>query len=142
MDKDSGTKLDYPQFSGKFSEDFLKFKDKMEKDFRANKVVNVDQVDKLREQLSGFAKTLVPDNMRNIADAFQALSEQWGDPERVLDSRLRDLKKLGPLPDRVMNGQPNYQKQVQWFLTLDGILQDILELGARSDDLACQRSLD
>ena len=25
LDKDSGTKLDYPQFSGKFLEDFLKF---------------------------------------------------------------------------------------------------------------------
>ena len=35
-----------------------------------------------------------------------------------------------------MNGKPNYQKQVQWYLTLDGILPDILELGARSDDLA------
>ena len=108
----------------------------MEKAFRVNKVAKVDLLDKLREQLNGFAKSLVPDNMRDIADAFQAHSEQWGDPERVLDSRLRDLKKLGQLPDRVMNGQPNYQKQVQWYLTLDGILPDILELGARSDDLA------
>ena len=78
LDKDSGTKLDYPQFSGKFSEDFLEFKDKMEKAFRANKVAKVDQVDKLSEQLKGFAKSLVPDNMRDIADAFKALSEQWG----------------------------------------------------------------
>ena len=136
LDVNSGAKLEYPKFSGKFSEDFVKFQDKMERAFKANRVPKVDQVDKLREMLSGFALSLVPDNMRSIDAAFQALKQQWGDPERVLESRLVELRKLGPLPVKDSNGQPNYQKEVQWYLTLDGILHDIIEIGGRSDDLA------
>ena len=127
-----GSKLDYPKFSGKFSECFLKFKDKMVRAFKSNRVAKVDQVDKLREQLSGFALSLVPDSQKDIDVAFQALSDQWGDPESVLDSRLKELRGLGKLPP-VDQG---YQKQIQWYLSLDGVIQDILDLGDRGDDLA------
>ena len=48
---------------------------------------------------------------------------------------MKDLKKLGQLPGRDTNGQENYQKQVQWYLTLDGLLQDLIELGDREEDL-------
>ena len=63
--------------------------------FKSNRVAKVDQVDKLRECLSGFALSLVPDSMKDIDTAFRALSDQWGDPERVLDSRLKELKIIG-----------------------------------------------
>ena len=87
QEKEPSSKLDYPKFSGKFSECFLKFREKMERAFKANRVPVVDQVDKLREQLSGFALSLVPDSMKDIQVAFKALHDQWGDPERVLDNR-------------------------------------------------------
>ena len=135
QEKEPSSKLEYPKFSGKFSECFLKFREKMERAFKANRVPVVDQVDKLRDQLSGFALSLVPDSMKDIKVAFQALHDQWGDPERVLDNRLKDLKKLGQLPGKD-GGQENYQKQVQWYLTLDGLLQDLIELGDRGEDLA------
>ena len=74
--------------------------------FKSNRVAKMDQVDKLREQLSGFALSLVPDSMKDIDAAFQALSDQWGDPERVLDSRMKQLKVLGKFP----HSEQGYQK--------------------------------
>ena len=65
LDRNVTSKLDYPTFSGKYSECFIKFKQKMERALRANKVPKVDQVDKLREHLSGFALLLVPDSTRD-----------------------------------------------------------------------------
>ena len=95
LELDVGTKLEYPKFSGKFSECFLKFKDKMLRAFKSNRVAKVDQVDKLRECLGGFALSLVPDSMKDIDAAFQALSDQWDDQERVLESLLKELKGIG-----------------------------------------------
>ena len=48
---------------------------------------------------------------------------------------MKELKKLGHLPGKDGAGPENYQKQVQWYLTLDGLLQDLIELGDRNDDL-------
>ena len=46
LDKGVTSKLEYPKFSGEFSECFLKFKEKMERAFKANRVPLTDQVDK------------------------------------------------------------------------------------------------
>ena len=78
----------------------------------------------------------MPDSVRDIEVAFQALHDQWGDPSRVLESRLNELKKLGNLPGRDGYGKENYQKQLQWYLTLDGLIGDLVELGDRNEDLA------
>ena len=108
LEKDTGAKIEYPKFSGKFSECFLKFKDKMERAFKSNRVPKVDQVDKLREQLSGFALSLVPDSVKDIEVAFKSLEDQWGDPDRLLNSRVNELKKLGNMPGRDSSGRENY----------------------------------
>ena len=81
----------------------------MERALKSNRVPKVDQVDKLREHLSGFALSLVPDSVKDIEVAFKALEDQWGDPGRVLESRQQDLKKLGNLPGRDGYGKENYQ---------------------------------
>ena len=39
LEKDTGAKIEYPKFSGKFSECFLKFKDKMERAFKSNRLI-------------------------------------------------------------------------------------------------------
>ena len=61
-----------------------------------------------------------------------SLGDQWGDPGKFLDSRLKGLRGLGILP----HSKHGYQKQIQWHFTLDGMLQDVLDLGDRNDDLA------
>ena len=38
----------------------------MERALKANRVPKVDQVDKLRENLSGFALSMVPDSVKDI----------------------------------------------------------------------------
>ena len=136
LQKELGSKIEFPKFSGKFSECFIKFREKMERALKVNRVPKVDQVDKLRENLSGLALTLVPDSVKDIDVAFQALHDQWGDSERVLNSRLKELSKLGPLPSKDGSGGGNYQKQVQWYLTLDGLLQDLVDLADRDEELA------
>ena len=136
LEKESSSKVEYPKFTGKFSECFVKFQEKMERALKANRVPKMDQVDKLREHLSGFALSLVPDTVKDIEVAFKALEDQWGDPGRVLESRQQELKKLGNLPGRDGYGKENYQKQVQWYLKFDGILGDLIDLGDRDEDLA------
>ena len=121
----SGEKLDYPKFSGASSEDFVKFKDKMTKAFRRNQVGKSDQVEKLRKVLSGFALSLVPESTETIDKAFETLSNAFGDPKKVLDDRM---KKLG-------NEKPGFRKQEEWYLHIEGLLGEIIELGNRNEDL-------
>ena len=73
LDNDPGSKLEYPKLSGKPSECFLKVRDEVERVL----VPKVDQVDKMREQFSGFAPSLVPDSMKDTEVAFQALVIGW-----------------------------------------------------------------
>ena len=49
---------------------------------------------------------------------------------------MKELSKLRPLPSKDGSGDGNYQKQVQWYLTLDGLLQDLVDLADRDEELA------
>ena len=132
-----GEKLDYPKFTGAAHEDYVKFHDKMVKAFRRNGVAKADQVDKLRTVLSGFALSLVPESTENIEKAFTTLKSAFGDPKKVLDDRMRKLKALGDLPpDKQANDKPGFRKQEEWYLNVEGLLSEIIELGGRHEDLA------
>ena len=74
--------------------------------FKSNRVAKIDQVDKLREHMSGFALSLVPDSQKDIEVAFQALSDQWDDPERVLNSRLKGLRQVATLRTWIPKADP------------------------------------
>ena len=131
-----GEKLDYPRFSGAAHEDFVKFHDKMMKAFRRNGVAKADQVDKLRSVLSGFALSLVPESTETSDKAFSTLKSAFGDPKKVLDDRMKKLKATGDLPaDKLANDRPGFRKQEEWYLTVEGLLSEIVELGDRHEDL-------
>ena len=135
--KSIGEKLDYPKFSGASSEDFTKFYDKMVKALRHNKVPKADQVERLRKNLTGFALGLVPESTENIEKAFTTLKAAFGDPKKVLEDRMRKLKQCGDLPgDKLSNNKNGFRKQEEWYLNMEGILYDIIELGKRDEDLA------
>ena len=61
--------VELPQFSGKVGEDFVTFRRKMEKAFISNRIATDDQVQKLRENLFGGAKLIVPEGMDDIDSA-------------------------------------------------------------------------
>ena len=58
---------------------------------------------------------------------FSSTSNRLGDPERVLENRLGDMKELEQLPGQDNTGQENYQNHIPGPLTLDGLLQDLIE---------------
>ena len=123
-------KVKWPVFYGNPSEDFMKWKEKMELAFLKNRVPRDERLDKLREHLRSKALALVPESTKDISAAYSVLKEAFGDPARVLDHKLKTLDDLGPFPsDRVGRGLPGYGKQVDWLLQVEGIIRDIIELG-------------
>ena len=135
--KPMGEKLDYPKFSGSVGEDYLKFHEKMVKALRYNQVAKADQVERLRKNLTGFALGLVPESTETIDKAFTTLKAAFGDPKKVLDERMKKLKHVGDLPaDRLHNNKNGFRKQEEWYLNVEGLLYDLIELGKRDDDMA------
>ena len=124
-----------PQFSGKVGEDFVTFRRKMEKAFISNRIATDDQVQKLRENLFGGAKLIVPEGMDDIDSAWEVLEAAFGGEDKVMQNRKDKLADLGSLPDAgvLKAGQ---SKRVTWCLELERLLADIVELGNRSDALA------
>ena len=125
-------KVKYPNFSGEPGEDLLKFKEKITECFRKNRVPQSDMIDKLRENLKGAALKRVPDTVKDIATAWQNLSEAYGSPILVLKERLKSLTKLGSVPsDNALS------KQISWYHDFESVIQDIIDLGS-TDDLNLQ----
>ena len=109
----------------------------MIKAFRRNGVGKSDQVEKLRKVLSGFALSLVPESTKSIEKAFETLKTAFGDPKKVLEERMKKLKAVGDLPpDKQANDKPGFRKQEEWYLNIEGILAEVIELGERNEDLA------
>ena len=106
----------------------------MEKAFDQNRVSRADQLYKLRESLRGQAKRMVPEDItEDIDKAWEALDKAYGDPNRLVNHRKKALVKLGPIPKK--NGKGGFQKRVDWYINLEVLLQSILELGQKSEDL-------
>ena len=72
---------------------------------------------------------MVPESVNKATEAFQTLRSRYGDEERVLALRLKELKKSGQQPQGPMD-------QVAWYMDLISKMQRLLELGSHSDDLA------
>ena len=133
-DVDKPGEVDWPRFSGKDSEDFSKFKNKLEKAFKLAKISREMKVDKLRTLISGHARDLVPDTVKDINEAFKLLDDAFGDPSRLIDFKLKILADMGQLPSADKKG--GYKNQVSFYIKLQGIMEDLVALGSQSDDLA------
>ena len=122
-------KLSYPSFSGQESECFQDFEEKLVKVLKNNKVRQDDKVDKLRSCLSGKAESLVPKTQKSFDNAMEALRKAFGDPTRLMRFRMQELKKLGKLPRSNKSGAV-----VEWFLSLEVIVQSLLDMAKRADE--------
>ena len=87
-----------PVFHGDDHEDFSKFKKEMEKGMRINHVRRYAQVAKLRECLRELSKKLIPETMEDINEAWNILSDAFGDPTKVMAARKWKLSDLSPFP--------------------------------------------
>ena len=123
-----------PTFGGKEGEDFKDFKDKVKKAFMQNRVTKADKLDKLRSCLHGNALGLVPISLTgNIDKAWEALDNAYGDPVRLISFKMNALRELGPMPKQ--NSKGGFNAIAEWYLKIEGILKEILDLGRTSDEL-------
>ena len=121
-----GDQVKWPSFSGEAGEDFVKFK----KDFidacKQNRVSLRNQITKLRENVKGYAKSLIPASLTDVEKALSILERACGDSMRVVNHRLDNLLNVGPWPP---DGTKDcYTKQVKWIVKVQGLLQEIVDL--------------
>ena len=122
--------MKYPEFSGEPGQDFVSFKEKMLSRFRRNKVCKTDQIEKLRECLKGQALRLVPDSVKKVDEAWSTLTNAFGDPSRVLQHRLSQLKQLGQYED-----QKNYKQKVELLIQFESIVDDLIKMGEEDEEM-------
>ena len=120
-----------PTFSGLPKEDFHKFMKKVKDCFQKNRTSRTDMLDKLREVLKGQAKLLIPETTESIEKSWEILTKHYGDPSNTMKARKDALYAIGKLPE-IKHG---FMKQVEWYINLDHILGDIIELGDRSTEM-------
>ena len=137
LDSNKHDLVKYPTFQGLDSEDFDLFKSKMEKAFETNRVIMSHRITKLRSCLRGNALSLVPESsVRTISDAWSALEAAFGAPERLMRNKKESIIKLSFIPkENSGKGQPNFKNRITWFLQLESLLSEVIELGSKSTDL-------
>ena len=97
-------------------------------------MTRADQVSKLRECLSGHARQLVPNTMLNISTAWDVLHTAFGDSARVMQARKEKVVNLGPYPSSGRSSN-TLKQQVEWLLSLELAMKDIIELGLQNSDM-------
>ena len=137
LDSNKHDLVKYPTYQGLDSEDFSLFKSKVEKAFETNRVIMSDRVAKLRSCLKGNALSLVPESsVKSISEAWSALEAAYGAPERLMRSKKEAINKLGCIPkENSGKGQPNFKNQINWYLQLESLILEVIELGKKSVDL-------
>ena len=92
--------MEYPQFGGLDSQCYFKWEEKTTRALRINKVPAVDQVAKIRDNLSLHPLSMVPESTKLAKDAFSTLKSRYGDEYRLMMLRLKELRKMGPKPEQ------------------------------------------
>ena len=122
-----GVQVKWPVFAGDAGEDFFKFK----KDFllyaaKQNRTSTRNQITKLRENLRGYAKTLVPTSITDISKGLDILEHTCGDSMKVVTHRVNNLLRVGPWPQE--GSKECYSRQIKWIINVQENLQEIIEL--------------
>ena len=127
-------KVKFPTFEGRDDEDFAKFKLEVERAFVKNRITRSDKLDKLRDVLKGHAKMLISQpRICDIDEAWEVLSKSFGNPMRLMNYLKRALLELGSLPKS--NGRGGLKAQVKWYLEVESLVQNIINLGKKSRKL-------
>jgi hypothetical protein len=131
-DKSCPTKL--PTFSGESHEDLLTFKDKFNEAAENNKISRHDQVNKLREVLTGSALSHLPvDGIKDIDQAWEYLNQAFGNPHTCLNHRLAKVTEMPGLTDDIEMQDPTHA--AEWYLKMENAVDAVMRLGSRNQSL-------
>ena len=131
LDKTTVENVKWPTFSGSLNEDFSKFKNKFEHAAKLNKTSKIIQLTKLRECLSGYPLSLVPETTTDISTAFNVLTQLYGNVSRVLAFQKKKLADLGNFPDDSAIDAPRLK--MQWLMNIKQIMEEYLRIGDSGD---------
>ena len=136
LDKSKSDPVKLPVFEGKESEDYVEFKDKVERAFIINRVCKADQLAKLRECLRCYPLKLVPEStITKIDDAWEVLDQAFKDPTRVMRFKWNELLRLKYLPKETPKG---FKAQIEWYMNLENHIRGIIDVGKRDAELAIE----
>ena len=131
LDSASSEKVKWPKFSGGLEEDFGKFIDKFNNASKLNKTSKIVQLTKLRECLSGYPLTLVPETTVDVQQAIKVLTQMYGNVSRVLAFQKKKLSELGPFPADIDGTNP--RKKMQWLMDIKQIMLEYVRIGDSED---------
>ena len=129
-----GDQVKWPVFGGEVGEDFFKFKADFTDAAKQNRTSIKNQTSKLRENLRGYAKSLLPGSVSDIDKALSILEKACGDTMRVVNHRVDNLLKVGAWPQE--GHKDCYSKQVKWIVRVQALLQEIIDLANTDESLA------
>ena len=129
-----GEQVKWPVFSGDAGEDYFKFKRDFIDAAKQNRTSSKTQITKLRENIRGYAKSLVPASISDIKKGLEILENACGDTMRVVNHRVDNLMKVGAWPQDGL--KECYSKQVKWIIKVQALLQEIIALANTDQDLA------
>ena len=76
----------------------------------------------------------MPDSLtQDIDQAWSILDKAYGDPTRLLKSRIEALTKMESLPKE--NNKKGIKGQVEWYIELESLMQSLLVLGQSQQKL-------
>ena len=130
--------MTYPTFAGKDEEDFFKFEKELKDAFRQNRVQRGDQAKKLKENLQGQAKRMIPSNNDNIDDCLSILKSMYADPAKLTRARKNKLEAMGPYPRHGSKAPGHVRQQVEWLLQVELTLKDLSDLAAKDANCYCE----
>ena len=124
----------FPTFAGLDSEDFVIFRDRFARAAQARGISKTDQVDKLRENLTGRALAyLPPEGIGDIDVAWKHLERVYGGSRTILNFYLTRLVSMPNMTDEIVEDNP--QDGADWFLDIEILVDSILRVGVRSQEL-------
>ena len=132
MNQARGEVVSYPTFSG-VDEDFTRFEREFRDALKSNLVPKDSLVKKLRENLSGTPRAIIPKTLHDLEKALKILRDMYGDSSRLVDVFKKKLFDMGPLPTESKDPSKASIK-VQWLIQLELLLKELLELAKLNQD--------
>ena len=124
----------WPTFAGDAGEDFIKFKADFLDACRQNKTTLRNQITKLRENVKGYARSLIPASLTDLEKAWKILERACGDSLRVVNHRIENLMNVGAWPQD--GTRDCFTKQVKWIVKVQGLLQEIIDLASTNEEIS------